>query len=206
MRCGRFSSRGAAKSQRLLAKEPALCVPEAFARGYQAAVARMEWDADRAATVGAAAELVQARLAEFPLARTRPFFDAVEGRQKSGGGLLSVTVNPEACKGCNLCVAVCPDGALVTVRQDDATLERLRRNWALWQRLPDTDDRFVNISERGRGHRRAVVAAAPKGTYRSMVGGDGACMGCGEKTAVHLVVSAIDAAMQPRVRRMVAQA
>ncbi len=39
-----------------------------------------------------------------------------------------------------------------------------------------------------------------KGTYRSMVGGDGACMGCGEKTAVHLIVSAIYAAMQPRVQ------
>mgnify|MGYP006175960707 CR=1 FL=1 len=31
------------------------------------------------------------------------------------GGLLSITVNPETCKGCNLCVEVCPDGALISV-------------------------------------------------------------------------------------------
>src|SRR5690606_31093115 len=41
-----------------------------------------------------------------------------------------------------------------------------------------------------------------KKTYRSMVGGDGACMGCGEKTTVHLVTSAIQAMMQPRVDRV----
>jgi len=38
-----------------------------------------------------------------------------------------------------------------------------------------------------------------------MVGGDGACMGCGEKTAVHLIISAIHAAMQPRVARHLAR-
>jgi pyruvate-ferredoxin/flavodoxin oxidoreductase len=191
--------------QRILTKEPALPVPEAFAAGYHAAVARMNWDDDRRATVGAAAAVVLDRLAEFPLARTAPFFDAVEGRQKGGGGLLSVTVNPDACKGCNLCVAVCPDGALVTVKQDDAVLARMRRNWELWQGLPDTDDRFVNVSDLDDGIGVLSSLLLHKGTYRSMVGGDGACMGCGEKTAVHLVVSAIDAAMQPRVRRLVSR-
>ncbi len=37
-----------------------------------------------------------------------------------------------------------------------------------------------------------------------MVGGDGACMGCGEKTAVHLIVSSIEAMMTPRVKKYVA--
>jgi pyruvate-ferredoxin/flavodoxin oxidoreductase len=147
---------------------------------------------------------VQARLAEFPLARTRPFFDAAEGKDKGAGGLLSVTVNPEACKGCNLCVDVCPDGALVTVRQDDASLALLRRNWEVWQRLPDTDDRFVNVSDVDEGVGVLSALLLKKATYRSMVGGDGACMGCGEKTAVHLIVSAIFASMHPRVRRQVA--
>ena len=35
-----------------------------------------------------------------------------------------------------------------------------------------------------------------------MAGGDGACMGCGEKTAVHLVTSSIEALMQPRVEKL----
>ncbi|NIR38434.1 MAG: hypothetical protein GWN07_21525, partial [Actinobacteria bacterium] len=57
--------------------------------------------------------------------------------------LLSITVNPEACKGCNICVEVCPDDALISVKQTDPIVERLRRNWRLWRALPDTDDRWA---------------------------------------------------------------
>ncbi|HKJ01244.1 MAG TPA: thiamine pyrophosphate-dependent enzyme, partial [Longimicrobiales bacterium] len=41
-----------------------------------------------------------------------------------------------------------------------------------------------------------------KDNYRSMAGGDGACMGCGEKTAVHLMTSTVEALMQPRVDKL----
>ncbi len=190
--------------QRLLAREPAIPVPEAFEKGYGVVAGKMAWDAERRAATDAEFGLVRSRLAEFPMARTRPFFEALERKEKGSGGLLSVTVNPEACKGCNLCVEVCPDGALVTIKQDDAALERLRRNWAVWQRLPDTDNRYVNVSDVDGGIGVLSSLLLKKATYRSMVGGDGACMGCGEKTAVHLIVSAIFAAMQPRVKRHVA--
>ncbi len=36
-----------------------------------------------------------------------------------------------------------------------------------------------------------------------MVGGDGACLGCGEKTIVHLFTGTIEALMQPRVAKQV---
>jgi pyruvate-ferredoxin/flavodoxin oxidoreductase len=42
-----------------------------------------------------------------------------------------------------------------------------------------------------------------KGNYRSMVAGDSACSGCGEKTALHLITAAIEAAMQERVAAFV---
>ena len=191
------------ETQKLLAKDSSLTVADAFAKGYTGVADKMGWDAARRAATDEEASRVLQRVAEFPVARTRPFFDAVEGRTKGAGGLLSVTVNPEACKGCNLCVDVCPDGALVTVRQDDDNLGLLRRNWELWQQLPDTDDRFVNVSDVDEGIGVLPSLLLKKGTYRSMVGGDGACMGCGEKTAVHLIVSSIFAAMQPRVEAQV---
>jgi pyruvate-ferredoxin/flavodoxin oxidoreductase len=140
---------------------------------------------------------------EMRFARTRPFYDMPESKQKGTGGLLSVTINPETCKGCNLCVAVCPDQALVTVKQDDANLGRLRRNWDFWQRLPDTADRYVNVSNLDEGIGVLPSLLLKKATYRSMVGGDGACMGCGEKTAVHLILSAVHALMGPRVEKYV---
>jgi pyruvate-ferredoxin/flavodoxin oxidoreductase len=44
-----------------------------------------------------------------------------------------------------------------------------------------------------------------KANYHAMVGGDGACMGCGEKTVIHLLVATIEAALQPHVSRFVAR-
>ncbi|HEX7024097.1 MAG TPA: thiamine pyrophosphate-dependent enzyme, partial [Gemmatimonadales bacterium] len=167
-------------------------------RSYRVVVEKLGWDAERRAAAEPEFLAVERRLAEFPFARTKPFYDRA-------GGLLSITVNPDACKGCNLCVAVCPDGALVTVKQNDEVLGLLRRNWALWQRLPDTDDRYLNITDLDEGIGVLSSLLLKKSTYRSMVGGDGACMGCGEKTAVHLIVSAIHAAMQPHVARHVAR-
>ncbi|HSE51798.1 MAG TPA: 2-oxoacid:acceptor oxidoreductase family protein, partial [Gemmatimonadales bacterium] len=180
--------------RRLLDTEAALALPEVWTRSYRAVVDKLGWDAERRAAAEPEFLAVEQRLAEFPLARTKPFYDRA-------GGLLSVTVNPDACKGCNLCVAVCPDGALVTVRQNEEVLARLRRNWALWQRLPDTDDRYLTITDLDEGIGVLSSLLLKKSTYRSMVGGDGACMGCGEKTAVHLIVSTIHAAMQPHVAR-----
>ena len=190
---------------RLLVKEPALAVAEAFARGYESVVTKLGWDDERRAAAAKEYAVIGARLAEMPLARTRPFFDIVEGKSKGLGGLLSITVNPEACKGCNLCVAACPDGALVTVKQDDTNLAQLRRNWAVWEKLPDTDDRYINVRDVDEGIGVLSSLLLKKETYRSMVGGDGACMGCGEKTAVHLIVSSIHASMQPRVKKQVAR-
>jgi len=188
----------AREARRLLDTEPALPLPEVWARSYRAVVEKLGWDADRRAAAEPEFLAVQQRLTESPFARTKPFYDRA-------GGLLSITVNPDACKGCNLCVAVCPDGALVTVKQNDEVLARLRRNWSLWQRLPDTDDRYLNITDLDEGIGVLSSLLLKKNTYRSMVGGDGACMGCGEKTAVHLIVSAMHAAMQPHVARQLAR-
>jgi pyruvate-ferredoxin/flavodoxin oxidoreductase len=148
-------------------------------------------------------EKVASILAEFAFAKTMPFFDVPEKKEEGSGGLLSVTINPYTCKGCNLCVDVCPDKALVTIEQDEKTVEKLRRNWAFWQQLPDTPDRFVQVRNLEEGIGVLHTLLLKKENYQSMVGGDGSCMGCGEKTAVHLITSAVEAFLQPYVERFV---
>jgi pyruvate-ferredoxin/flavodoxin oxidoreductase len=85
------------------------------------------------------------------------------------------------------------------VKQDDAVVAKLKKNWAFWDRLPDTPDRFLQVSNLDEGIGVLHTLLLKKKTFESMVGGDGACMGCGEKTGVHLIVSAIEAHMQPKV-------
>jgi len=193
----------AKEAQKLLQKDTAMKVTDAFAKAYENVAGKMGWEPERRAATDVEFHAVQARIAEFPLARTKPFFDANELKSKGTGGLLSITVNPETCKGCNLCVEVCPDGALITVKQDEAGLQKLRRNWEMWNKLPDTDDRFINVSDVDEGIGVLSSLLLKKSTYRAMVGGDGACMGCGEKTAVHLIVATIHAQLAPKVAKQV---
>jgi pyruvate-ferredoxin/flavodoxin oxidoreductase len=172
---------------------------EVLTTAYRSIVEKLNWDAERRAVLDSEFSLVYSVVGDFPLAKTGPFFDGPEAKEKGSGALLAITVNPETCKGCNLCVAACPDGALITVRQDDEIVDKLRRDWKFWERLPDTPDRYINIANLEEGIGTLSSLLLKKEHYMSMVGGDGACMGCGEKTSAHLVVSTVAALMAPRV-------
>jgi pyruvate-ferredoxin/flavodoxin oxidoreductase len=193
------------ESRKILKGVPFNTFGEVATAAYANVVEKLGWDAERRAAVDEEWSHVFPVLDEFPFAKVAPFFDLPETKQKGTGGLLSITVNPEACKGCNICVDVCPEGALITVKQDDEIVDRLRRNWELWENLPDTDDRYVNISNLEEGIGVLSSLLLKKDNYRTMAGGDGACMGCGEKTAVHILTSTIEGVMQPRVENLVAR-
>ena len=193
----------AKESRKTLDAVPFRNFGEVVSAAYRNVTDRLNWDVERRAQLDAEFAGIHSILSEFPVAKTAPFYDTPERREKGSGGLLSITVNPEACKGCNICVDVCPEHALVTVKQDEEIVEKLRRNWNFWKRLPDTPDRYINVSSIEEGIGVLPSLLLKKKTYRSMVGGDGACMGCGEKTTVHLVTSAIEAMMQPRVEKLV---
>ncbi|MDT8435793.1 MAG: 2-oxoacid:acceptor oxidoreductase family protein [Gemmatimonadota bacterium] len=193
----------AREARKVLKAVPFTTFADTVSTAYGNLVDKLPWDAERKKELDGEFAAVYSVLAEFPLARTVPFFEVPEKKEKGAGGLLSITVNPEACKGCNICVDVCADEALVTVRQTDEMQERLERNWELWENLPDTPDRFINVRSVEEGIGVLPSLLLKKENYRTMAGGDGACMGCGEKTAVHLIVSTVESLMQPRVEAFV---
>ncbi|MDP2483441.1 MAG: 2-oxoacid:acceptor oxidoreductase family protein, partial [Candidatus Palauibacterales bacterium] len=198
-----ISANLAREAHKVLKAVPYRTFGDTITTAYGNLVEKLPWDADRKKSLDEEFAAVYSVLADFPLAKTVPFFDVHENKEKGAGGLLSITVNPEACKGCNICVDVCADGALVTVRQDEENLDQLRRNWKMWENLPDTADRFINIRNLEEGIGVLPSLLLKKENYRTMAGGDGACMGCGEKTAVHLIVSAVESLMQPRVENFI---
>ena len=178
-------------------------IPGTVARAYETLAGHLDLPADEAELLDAEVDAMVGRLREMPVAVTAPFFTVPERREEGSGGLLAVTVNPYACKGCNLCVEVCPDEALVSVRQDGEVVERLRRNWSVWEDLPDTPERFLQVSDLDEGIGVLHTLLLKKKVFHSMVGGDGSCMGCGEKTAVHLVTAAVEAAIRPKAAAFV---
>jgi pyruvate-ferredoxin/flavodoxin oxidoreductase len=144
-------------------------------------------------------------LGGFRFALSRPYYTVPEQREKGSGGLLSITVNPTTCKGCMECVEVCDDDALRPITQTDDTVKRLRREWGFWLDLPNTPQRYVRIDDLEQGIGALETLLLDKANYLAFSSGDGACLGCSEKTVIHLFTATVEALMQPRVARHVAR-
>ena len=139
-------------------------------------------------------------LGDFKLATTKPYYSNREKKGTGSGGLFSITINPYTCKGCMLCVDVCEDDALSIETQTTQSIAKLRNEWDLWEALPTTADDYIRIDNLDEGIGALETLLLNKRNYNSMVCGDGACLGCGEKTSIHLFSSTVTALMQPRVR------
>jgi pyruvate-ferredoxin/flavodoxin oxidoreductase len=139
----------------------------------------------------------------FQLAVTRPYYALMEQQSPGTGGLFSITVNPYTCKGCMECVTVCADGALRAEKQTPESVARLRRDWELWLDLPTTPREYIRIDDLDERIGALETLLLDKRNYNAMLCGDGACLGCGEKTAVHLFTATVAALMQERVGRHV---
>jgi pyruvate-ferredoxin/flavodoxin oxidoreductase len=126
-------------------------------------------------------------LARFPVARTRPFFDAMEKDKPGSGGLYSVAVDPWKCSGCLECIDVCGPGALQTREQDAELLDTLQARFEFLSETANTPHRFVDGALKPEGDIKRIML--DRGNYYATTGGHGACRGCGEVTAIRLVMS-----------------
>ena len=139
----------------------------------------------------------------LPIAKTQVFFDEAETRAKGSGELLSLAVNPDACKGCGICIQVCEPDALTEKPQNDSRIREARKLWRLWEQLPDTAAETI---ERAREHPDVGPAAAmllSRHCLMAISGGDGAEAGSGEKIALRLALAAVEHRQQPLVRQWV---
>ncbi len=138
--------------------------------------------------------LVEA-FAGYPVARTRPFFDALE-KSGTSGGLYSVTVDPWKCSGCLECIEVCGPAALVAREQDAVLLDALQRRFEFMSATPNTSPRFYEDAVQAGGEIKRLML--DRDNYYSTTGGHGGCRGCGEVTAIRLVTSTNHAIAEKR--------
>lgn len=150
-------------------------------------------------------KLFREELDGFQFSLTSPYYSVPEKQAPGGGGLLSITVNPYTCKGCMECVQVCNDDALRPIKQTPKSIEQLRRDWDFWLDLPNTPKKYIRVDDLEEGIGALETILLNKDNYLAFASGDGACLGCGEKTAVHLFVATVEALMRPRVERHIAE-
>ena len=163
------------------------------------------YDAENREALAAEFKDFMQELGTFKFSLTRPYFTNPEKKQPGAGGLFSVTVDPYTCKGCMECIEVCSDDALRSVTQTRDSVADLRKNWEFWLDLPNTHDKYNRVDSLEDGIGALQTILLNKDAYLPFASGDGSCLGCSEKTIVHLFVATVEYLMQPRVKQQVAK-
>ncbi len=158
---------------------------------------------DRREGIEAALERMQQSLAGLPLSITEPLFFQAEKAQKDSGELLSLVINPDSCKGCELCSEICADEAMEMCVQTNESANDARHSWRLWQQTPDTSS--ATIERLGKSADMGPMAALMLSRHCAFAlsGGDGAEAGSGEKIAVRQVLAATEYQQQPLLHRFI---
>lgn len=167
---------------------------------FDAAMAKMPLTEERRAAVAEAFEAVVAEIGHLPVARTAPFFDVAEAAGKGGGELFLLAVDPDACKGCGLCVAECEPGALSMAADSPVRSRDGRRLQRLVAELPEPRAATV---ERARSHPDVgplAGALLPAASRAPLGASHGAEAGSGEAIALRQALGAVAFHRAPAAR------
>ncbi len=138
---------------------------------------------------------------EFKFALTEPYHDEMNNRMPRNGGLFSITINPNSCKGCMECVTVCETEALSVIEQTPDSTQALRDKWEYWLDLPTSNKKYSRIDDLQAKDGVLDTLLLDKKNHNSMFNSDTSRAGSSEKTAIHLFTSTVTALMQPRVEQ-----
>jgi len=158
---------------------------------------------DRREGIEAALDRMQEALADLPVSITESLFTLAEKAQKDSGELLALTINPDSCKGCGLCSALCDDEALAMQPAANEETTNARRQWQLWQQTPDTASATIERLTREQVIDPMAALMLSRHCAFALSGGDSAEAGSGEKIAVRHVLAATEYQQQPLLHRFI---
>jgi pyruvate/2-oxoacid:ferredoxin oxidoreductase beta subunit/Pyruvate/2-oxoacid:ferredoxin oxidoreductase delta subunit len=118
-------------------------------------------------------------------AKTRKYFD-VPARKGQEGALFGIFIDPTKCKGCAECVDVCAQeghDALRMVTKSEELLGRHRRAFMHYRAVGPTPAEYIN-------EKALADMMLAEESALLFVGGAGSCMGCGETSAIRMMVAA----------------
>ena len=117
-------------------------------------------------------------------AETTKFYTAREKRGKEPGKF-GIFIDPTKCKGCSECVETCDDlgyHALKMIPKQDETVPLYQDTIEFFRSLPETPEEFIND--------RLPVDFMLAEKALLFTGGAGSCAGCGETTAIRMMLAA----------------
>jgi pyruvate/2-oxoacid:ferredoxin oxidoreductase beta subunit/Pyruvate/2-oxoacid:ferredoxin oxidoreductase delta subunit len=117
--------------------------------------------------------------------RTKKYYD-VPAKKGDDGALFGIFIDPTKCKGCAECVQVCDEldyHALKMVPKDEQTLPRYRAAFNHFREIGPTPEKYIN-------QKALADFMLAENSALLYVGGAGSCMGCGEATAIRMMLAA----------------
>jgi len=117
-------------------------------------------------------------------AKTTKFYTSRE-RRKMEPGKFGIFIDPTKCKGCAECVETCSDlgyNALEMIPKQDDTVPQYMDTLEFFRGLPPAPDEFIND--------RLPVDFMLAEKALLFTGGAGSCAGCGETTALRMMLAA----------------
>ncbi len=192
----------AALHRQAAAAEGATTAGELFAAAWPGVVDRTPVGDEVKLALRAACSAVQEAIAELPVARTAAFFDDPEAAAAGSGELFTLAIDPDACKGCGLCIEACSPGALTAGRDD---VRRSRRERALWRLVEELPAPAAETVERARRHPEVGPLAGALLTpeaRRTLVGAGPGEAGSGDALALRQALGAVAFHLAPRRRAL----
>jgi pyruvate-ferredoxin/flavodoxin oxidoreductase len=164
---------------------------------YEWLSGKMPLPEDRKKAIDDGIAAITGAYGKLPVAVTQPFFRDAEAAKKDSAELLSIVINPEACKSCGLCVASCEDDALSGAVQTEASLAGARELWGVFAATPDTASETVEriADNEDVGPMAAILLS--RYCQFALAGGDAAEAGSGEKIATRLALASTEFHQQP---------
>ncbi len=114
--------------------------------------------------------------------KTKKYWDAYERKEEGSGGLFGIFIDPTKCKGCAECVDQCDDFALSMLQKTDKNIPQYRQTWNAYENLPDTSPDYIN--------ERLLTDMMLTERTLLYAGGAGSCAGCGEGSAIRMMLAA----------------
>ncbi len=113
---------------------------------------------------------------------TNKYFNVLE-KKGVGGGKFGIFIDLTKCKGCAECVDACGDhNALRMISKTEDNLDWYRQSFRFYRSMPETPAKFIN--------EKALSDMMLTDRSLLYVGGAGSCMGCGEATALRMMLAA----------------
>ncbi|MBN2797717.1 MAG: 4Fe-4S binding protein [Deltaproteobacteria bacterium] len=153
---------------------------------------------DRKVAIRQAFDAACAEVRDLPVATTPTLFGGANA-------LLSLSINPDACKGCGLCAASCPEEAIALVDQTATLVSEAQASWERWESLPDTPAEVIEAALQRDDISTLAAVQLSRSLLLTLPGGDLGEAGSGQRLALRAVLATGEYQLQPKVVSRVAQ-